>query len=137
MPDWNGSTWEYVTAYTIPTSETLLSNAGDLYRLVVATTAANLSNPSCSITDVANIITLNIIDCGVPLAAQLLSFNWQKNNGLAEADLIDASGKIVRHKTTDLLAGITRIIFENTSDLVPGMYYLRIRSQDGYIGKQC
>ncbi len=245
VPVWNGSTWEYVTAYTIPPSETLLSNAGDLYRLVVATTAANLSNPSCSFTDVANIITLNIIDCGVPLAAQLLSFNGQKNNGLAElrwtttdedeplqfdvekstdgivfsligtigshldytsasqeysftdpvalagktyyrinmrnqrgqstwsrtlqlstkqealsfvrvinpfsnelqadivtvqgskaeADLIDASGKIVRHKTTDLLAGITRIIFENTSDLVPGMYYLRIRSKDGYIRK--
>jgi trimeric autotransporter adhesin len=244
-PFWNGTAWQYVTSYTVPPAATLMSNAGDLYRLVVATTASNLSNASCSFTDVANIITLNIIDCGIPLAAQLISFNGQKNNGLAElrwttadeeealvfdiekstdgihfsligsinsyedytseqqqysftdpavltgkayyrinmrnqrgqstwsrtlqlstrqealsfvsvinpfsnelqvdiaavqgskaeADLIDASGKIVRHKTTELLAGITRIKFENTSGLAPGMYFLRIRSQDGNIQK--
>ncbi|HOZ69872.1 MAG TPA: T9SS type A sorting domain-containing protein [Chitinophagaceae bacterium] len=245
VPFWNGTAWEYVTSYTVPTSETLLANNGDLYRLVVATTSANLSNPLCNFTDVANIITLNVIDCGVPLAAQLLSFSGQQTNGLAglkwtttdeeeplqfdiekstdgihfavigsigshqdyttelqqytftdpaaltgktyyrinmrnlrgqsnwsrtiqlstrqealsfvtvinpfsnelqvdiaaaksgkaEADLIDASGKIVRHKTTDLLTGVTRIKFENTSGLAPGMYFLRIRNQDGFIQK--
>ncbi len=245
VPVWNGTAWQYITSYTVPPSQTLLSNNGDLYRLVVATTSANLSNPLCNFTDVANIITLNVIECGVPLAAQLLSFNGQQTNGLAElrwttsneeeplqfdiekstdgihfsvigsigslqdytteqqqytftdpatvigktyyrinmrnqrgqstwsrtiqlstrqealnfvsvinpfsnelqvdvataqsgkaeADLIDASGKIVRHKTTDLLTGVTRIKFENTSGLAPGMYFLRIRNQNGYIQK--
>lgn len=244
-PFWNGSAWQYVTSYTIPPSETLMSNAGDMYRLVVATTAANLSSATCSFTDVANIITMNIIDCGIPLATQLLSFNGQKSNGLAdlqwstseeeeplqfdieksmdgtrfavigtvnsnldytsaqqqyhftdpvplsgkvyyriimrnqrgqslwsrtiqlssnqeslslvsvinpfsselqvevatvrgckaEAELIDAGGKTVRHKSMDLLNGITRIRFENTSGLAPGMYFLRIRTMDGYIQK--
>ena len=244
-PVWNGTAWEYVTSYTVPSSETLPINNGDLYRLVVATTSANLSNALCNFTDVANIITLNVIDCGPPLAAQLLSFNVKNNNGLAElqwttskeeeplqfiieksqdgiyfseigsvnshlndtgeeqtynftdpvalagktyyrirmqnlrghsawsktiqlsnrkeslsfvsvvnpfshelqvdiaasqynksaAELIDASGKIVRHKTVDLVSGVTRIKFENTMGLAPGMYFLRIRNQDGYIQK--
>lgn len=244
-PVWNGTAWEYVTSYTVPTSETLLTNNGDLYRLVVATTAANLSNALCNFTDVANIITMNVIDCGIPLAAQLLSFNGKINNGLtelqwttideeeplrftieksmdgihfsvigsvgsyqdysgeehtyhftdpavpagkayyriqmknqrgqstwsrtiqlsnrqeklsfvsvinpfshelqvdiaasqynkSEAELIDAAGKIIRHKTVDLATGVTRIKFENTSGLAPGMYFLRIRNQDGFIQK--
>lgn len=74
-PVWNGTAWEYVTSYAIPPGQTLLSNTGDLYRLVVATTSANLSNPACNFTDIANIITLNVIDCGIPLNAQLISFS--------------------------------------------------------------
>ncbi len=81
VPVWNGTAWEYVTSYTIPPSQTLLANNGDLYRLVVATTVANLANASCNFTDVANIITLDVIDCGIPLAARLLSFSGQKENG--------------------------------------------------------
>ncbi|MEO6612067.1 MAG: T9SS type A sorting domain-containing protein [Chitinophagaceae bacterium] len=76
-PFWNGTAWEYVTSYTIPPSQTLLSNNGDKYRLVVATTLANLTDINCRFTDVANIITLNVIDCGIPLATQLLSFGGQ------------------------------------------------------------
>lgn len=74
-PFWNGTAWEYVSSYTVPTSQTLLVNNGDQYRLVVATTLSNLSNTNCRFTDVTSIITLNVIDCNTPLGAQLLSFS--------------------------------------------------------------
>jgi hypothetical protein len=73
-PVWNGTAWEYVTSYTIPVSQTTIANNGDKYRLVVATTIANLSDVNCQFTDALNIITLKVIDCGNPLAAQLISF---------------------------------------------------------------
>ncbi|MCB9054567.1 MAG: T9SS type A sorting domain-containing protein [Chitinophagales bacterium] len=83
-PSWNGTAWEYVTSYTIPPGQTLMSNAGDLYRVVAATTSSNLSDPNCSFTDYANIITLDVIDCGDPLASQLLSFSGKITQGNAE-----------------------------------------------------
>jgi hypothetical protein len=45
--------------------------------VVVATTLANLSNPYCIFTDVSNIITLIIFDCGIPLSSQMLSFSGE------------------------------------------------------------
>lgn len=85
-PVWNGSSWEYVTSYTIPPSQTLVANNGDLYRLVVATSIANLSSASCNFTDVANIIALNVIDCGIPLDAQILSFSGDNRDGFARLE---------------------------------------------------
>jgi len=83
VPTWNGTEWQYVTFYDIPTSKTLVINNGDKYRLVVATTLANLSSVTCNFTDVGNIITLSIINCGFVLDAKLLSFAGQINNNLA------------------------------------------------------
>lgn len=76
-PFWNGTAWEYVSSYTVPVSQTQLSNNGDMYRLVVATTLSNLSDAKCRFTDVTSIVTLNVIDCSTPLGTQLLSFNGQ------------------------------------------------------------
>ena len=78
-PYWNGSAWEYVTTYTVPISQTNLSNNGDTYRVVVATTLANISSTNCSFTEPSNIITLNIIDCGIVLDLKLLSFTGSIN----------------------------------------------------------
>lgn len=75
VPVWNGSAWEYVTAYTVPASATRMSNNGDKYRVVVATTASNLSDVNCQFTDQGNIITLRVIPCGIPLSTQLLNFS--------------------------------------------------------------
>lgn len=82
-PFWNGTAWEYVTSYTIPPMYTQIFNNGDRYRLVVATTMANLSNTNCSFTDQGNIITLNVIMCGIPLDVQMVSFSGQLQNKLA------------------------------------------------------
>jgi hypothetical protein len=79
-PTWNGSAWEYITSYTVPVSATTLSNAGDKYRVVVSTTAGNLSNSSCQVTDGVSQIALNVMDCGVVLNTDLLSFNGKLAN---------------------------------------------------------
>jgi hypothetical protein len=80
VPVWNGSAWEYLTTYTIPPSQTQLSDSGDLYRVVVATTLANLSNTNCSFTEPTNIITLDVIYCGIPLDLKILSLNGIVND---------------------------------------------------------
>ncbi len=79
-PFWNGTAWEYVVSYTIPPSQTRLANSGDRYRLVVATTLANLSDVNCQFTDGGNIIRITVISCGPPLATQLISFTGQITN---------------------------------------------------------
>ena len=76
-PYWNGTAWEYVTSYTLPPSQTRLSNNGDMYRVVVATTLSNLSDANCQFTDGSAIVTIRVIQCGYPLATQLLSFTGQ------------------------------------------------------------
>ncbi|MEP6699727.1 MAG: T9SS type A sorting domain-containing protein [Bacteroidota bacterium] len=89
-PFWNGTAWEYVTSYTIPVSQTQLANNGDMYRLVVATTLANLSDINCRFTDTGNIVTVNVIDCGIPLSTQLISFSGQVMNQIAVLKWITA-----------------------------------------------
>jgi trimeric autotransporter adhesin len=71
----NGSIYQYVATYTVPWFWTGAANALDKYRLVVSTTAANLSEPNCSSTDVVNTVTINYIACLWPLNVTLLSFN--------------------------------------------------------------
>lgn len=234
-PFWNGTAWQYVSTYTIPVSATQLSNNGDQYRLVVATTVANLSLSTCRFTDPGR-ITLGVIDCGNVLHSTLLSFSaglvndhailkWttsredepltfdvekstdginfttigtvsshrqytseQNNylftdpapldnkayyrirmrnnsgrsvyssiillktgtaafdfvsvinpfsnalhfdivadhNGVAEAELIDMTGKLVKRKSMDLSAGTNSLSLEETGNLGSGVYFLRI-----------
>ena len=64
----------YITSYTIPPGNTTVADSGDLYRVVVATTPANLTDPNCNISDGVT-ITLTVNDCGIPLKTDLLSFN--------------------------------------------------------------
>lgn len=82
-PVWNGSSWQYITTYTITPAFTQLSNNGDRYRVVVGTTAANMLNTNCNFTDGIAIITLNIINCAPALNVNLLSFQGKAQNGQA------------------------------------------------------
>ncbi len=82
-PVWNGSAWQYVTAYLITPAYAMLSNNGDKYRVVVGTTAANMLNANCNFTDGIAIITLNVLDCGPILDVRLLSFSGKMQNGKA------------------------------------------------------
>jgi hypothetical protein len=91
VPFWNGTAWEYVTSYTIPPAFTLLTNNGDKYRLVVATTLANLSDINCRFTDNMNIITINVIDCNNILATDLLSFSGKIVNTRASIKWITSA----------------------------------------------
>ncbi len=74
-PTWNGTAWEYVTSYTITPADTDTSDNGDRYRVIVATTSANLSNTDCQFTDGVSIISLSVTNCGIPLKTDLLSFS--------------------------------------------------------------
>lgn len=71
----SANAWEYVTTYTIPPTNTTMADSGNLYRVLVATTAANLSNPDCRVTDGISFINLDIQNCGIPLKTELLSFS--------------------------------------------------------------
>jgi trimeric autotransporter adhesin len=75
VPVWNGTAYEYVASYTIPATATYAVNNGDKYRLIVATTLANLGSVGCQVTDGVSIITLTVLDCPTALSTNLLSFN--------------------------------------------------------------
>lgn len=75
--------YEYVTSYTIPSTETTVSDSGDRYRVIVATTADNLSSSSCQVTDGISIISLAVLDCGEVLSTSILQFNARLVNGKA------------------------------------------------------
>jgi hypothetical protein len=72
--------WTYIASYTVPPTMTYMANANDVYRVVVATTSPNLSSANCKFTDAGPFITLNIINCGDLLSAELLSFTGRKQN---------------------------------------------------------
>lgn len=82
-PVWNGSAYQYIASYTIPNTSTQTANNGDLYRVMVATTAANISNSNCQFTDGVSKITLSVLNCGTPLSVQLLNFNGKLTNNYA------------------------------------------------------
>ena len=56
-----GSFYQFINSYTLPPSATTLANNGDLYRMVVATTASNLAN-GCNYSDITP-VTLTINSC--------------------------------------------------------------------------
>lgn len=72
LPVWNGSEWEYTVTY--PTFIVTLADSGHQYRLLVATSLANLNNPSCRFTDATNVITLNVNECYTVNNPKILSF---------------------------------------------------------------
>ena len=79
-PYWNSSlnVWEYVTSYSTPIL--YLADSGNLYRLIVATSASNLTNDDCRSTDLLNSVTINVLYCGEVLETKLLSFNAKLDN---------------------------------------------------------
>jgi trimeric autotransporter adhesin len=72
-PTWNGTDWEYYTGF--PPFVATSADSGTKFRVVIASTATNINNANCSFADQASILTLNVIDCGAPLAADILSFS--------------------------------------------------------------
>lgn len=82
-PTWNGTEWEYWTFYSISPFDADLSNNGDLYRVVAATTPDNLNSTDCVYTDGIAFLTLNVLNCGTPLKTDILSFNGKLVGDLA------------------------------------------------------
>jgi trimeric autotransporter adhesin len=78
-PTWNGSNWEYFTAY--PTFVATTLDSGTKFRVVVASTVANIADANCSFADATSILTLNVIDCGGPLNTDIISFSGKIEAG--------------------------------------------------------
>ncbi len=75
--------YEYVRSYTIPGSSTAASNAGDRYRMVVASSLANLSNgcnytPSTAFSLLPTDGPCNFSDTNYAIAPQTGNINWNK-----------------------------------------------------------
>jgi trimeric autotransporter adhesin len=81
-PVWNGTAWQYFTAF--PTFVATTADSGMKFRVVVSSTAANITNPTCSFADVASVMTLNVIDCGWPLNTDLISFSGKLENKIVK-----------------------------------------------------
>lgn len=81
-PVWNGSSYSYVLSYTIPPAFTTAANDGDRYRVVVGTTASNLTDANCQSSDPITISLDVLTDCGP----------------LLDIDLLSASGQILSNK---------------------------------------
>jgi hypothetical protein len=82
-PVFNGSQYEFVTNYTIPPGWTTLANSGDVYRVIVSSTASNLTNANCVYSDGVANITVNVINCAPVLDVRFLSFAGRVQNGRA------------------------------------------------------
>jgi hypothetical protein len=81
-PSWNGSNWEYYTAY--PTFVSTTADSGSKFRVVVASTIANIADPNCSFADATSILTLNVIDCGSPLSTEIISFSAKTDESVTK-----------------------------------------------------
>ncbi|MES1218139.1 MAG: hypothetical protein ABUT20_21720, partial [Bacteroidota bacterium] len=81
-PVWNGSEYVYTVSY--PAFVAYRSDSGTKYKVVVATTFPNLSNSSCQVSDGSTTITLNILNCGKTLSANLVSFTGSLENDKAK-----------------------------------------------------
>lgn len=79
-PVWNGSAYEYYTAY--PSFVATMADSGTKYRVVVASTLSNITSLNCSFADAASVLTLNVVDCGVPLQTDILSFSGKVESGM-------------------------------------------------------
>jgi trimeric autotransporter adhesin len=78
-PTFTGGSWQYLTGYVVTPAFTTMANNGDRYRVIVATTPSNLTNTNCQVSDGVS-IQLNILNCGVVLSTDLLSFNGKLVN---------------------------------------------------------
>lgn len=76
-PTYNGSAWTYDVTY--PTFVVYASDSGSQYRVVVASTAANLSDASCSFSN-GSTITLTVDPCGALLDVDILSLKGRNEN---------------------------------------------------------
>ena len=107
VPVYNAGTnsWEYNTSYTVPHTATTIADSGDMYRVIVATTNANLSNTACRVTDGVSFINLAVQDCSPVLDTRIISFtaNWVRE--AASLEWLVSKEEGIRHyiieKSTD------------------------------------
>jgi trimeric autotransporter adhesin len=78
-PTFVAGAWQYTTNYQFLASG---ADSGHRFRVIVATTPANLSSSTCSFTD-GNYTYLRFLNCGGILIANMLTFRGELNNNKA------------------------------------------------------
>jgi hypothetical protein len=76
-----GSQYQYITNYDVPPAFTTSADSGDIYRVYTATTIPNITNPNCVANDGSAPISLSVLNCGIALKTDLLSFGGTLTNG--------------------------------------------------------
>ncbi len=110
-PTYISGAWEYSTNYHFLANG---SDSGHRFRVVVATTAGNLSSSTCAFTD-GNFTYLRFLPCGSNLVTNLLSFTGELNGSIASLNWRVASETDLSHyeveKSTDgqLFTKITKV----------------------------
>ncbi len=82
-PTYSGGTYQYISTYTVSSDSTQAANNGDLYRMVVATNAANLSSVGCNYSP-SLVLTLttqasnpcNVADTNFATTPETAKINW-------------------------------------------------------------
>jgi hypothetical protein len=112
--------YTFVTNY--PSFMAYKADSGHLYRVLVATTEANLNSVGCSYTD-GNNVFLDIIPCNSVLEVSLTDF-WAK---------ISQDGKPVLQWTTSQESGMLKYIVEKSTDGINFHYLgnLNAKNQPG------
>ncbi|MBS1574179.1 MAG: T9SS type A sorting domain-containing protein [Bacteroidetes bacterium] len=72
--------YQYITTLNVPNTNTTLADSGDIYRVYTATTIPNIINPNCVANDGSTPISLSVLNCGIGLSTDLLSFNGNLMN---------------------------------------------------------
>jgi hypothetical protein len=70
-----------------------------------------------------------------PFSSELLFDVATDDGGMADAILIDQSGKIIIKKAFPMASGINRLSLDHTGQLATGMYFLRLQKGDMIIQK--
>ncbi|HEU0063973.1 MAG TPA: T9SS type A sorting domain-containing protein [Flavisolibacter sp.] len=102
-PTWNGSAYEYFTAY--PTFVATQADSGTKFRVVVASTATNIASAGCSFSDATSVLTLNVINCGSALQTDIISFSGNITNNNVQLNWTstheDGNAQYIIEKSTD------------------------------------
>jgi hypothetical protein len=134
--------YQYTAAYDFLAR---LTDSGHLYRLIVATTPANLNDINCSYTDPGGVVGATVIFCFPALTVDLVSFNGRDANGYAALSWVTANEKgdtrfeierssngvdfqtIGRQVNTNINGnGYANYVF-NDPDPIRGVYFYRLK----------
>ncbi|MBC7886404.1 MAG: T9SS type A sorting domain-containing protein [Ferruginibacter sp.] len=139
--------WEYTTTYPSFTANQV--DSGQLYRVVVATSAANLASTACAYSNSQSTM-LKIIDCSIILEVQLTSFNGQIINKKTNLKWVSITENNFSHyeveksedgknfvKTGSVQARNSNTIssydFSDVADITAPVYYrLKMIGNDGH-----
>ena len=132
-----GGQWQYTATY--PSFIATLADSGQRYRVVVATTAANLADVNCSYNNNANTL-LDIINCGVILNVELRAFSGQVVQSNADLRWNVSAGNNIDHfeieksadginfaEVSSMKAGIGTNYEFSDPDKITGLTYYRLK----------